>query len=149
MKECEGPSKDRRVLAALRSGKHPDSRPPYEIGIPRPLFAHVRAVVDPFPMLPKSGGRGKPNAPASLPSSSGTAPGLQRGKRDLTPVPQHIDFLAVYGKLKVPRVRSPFPNPYNMPSSTPAVFHAPAPVTPPYRRAREFCSAGGSGPGGG
>ena len=125
-KECEGPTKGtngRRVLAALRSGKHPDSRPPYQIGTPGPLCARSRIFVDPFPMLPKSGGSGRRGVDFSqlgVPSS-GSGPSssqpnvLGRGKRDLTPVPQPIDFLSAYGKPKAPRIRSLSPNPYDHP----------------------------------
>ena len=111
------------MLAALRSGKHPDSRPPYQIGTPGPLFAHTRIFVDPFPMLPKSGGSGRRGVDLTQPEvpSSGSGPSLSqpnvlgRGKRDLTPVPQPIDFLSAYGKPKAPRIRSHSPNPYDHP----------------------------------
>ena len=124
-KKCTGPAtgNGRRVLAMLRSGKHPDSRPPYTVGTPGPLFAHSRIVVDPFPMLPKSSSNGKRGIPLTQGTASSSSAGLsssqprvvppsQRGKRDLTPIPRPIDFLSNYGKPKVPRVRSPSPNPY-------------------------------------
>jgi hypothetical protein len=104
---CEGPARttaQRRVLAQLRSGHHPDSRPPYYIGNPRPLFAHTRTFHDPFPMLPRS-------ASGPAPTSAATR------KRDLTPVPQPIDFLAAFSKPKIPRLRSPSPCPYARNSS--------------------------------
>ena len=147
-KRCGGPAKDRRVLAALRSGNHPDTRPPLQIGTPRQLFAHSRIFLDPCPMLPKNGGSGKRgNVLPCQSSSSGTEPASQRGKRDPTPNPRAIDFLSGHGKPKVPRVRSPSPNPYDM--LPPSPDDVPAPVTPPpCCSAREFGSACGSGSGG-
>ena len=154
-KECEGPTKGtngRRVLAALRSGKHPDSRPPYQIGTPGPLFAHSRIFVDPFPMLPKSGGSGRRGVSFSQPgvSTSGAGPSssqpcvnptLVRGKRDLTPVPQQIDLLSAYGKPKAPRLRSLSPNPYD--HSPPPVDACPRPLpqTGPENSAGQVCGA--------
>ena len=87
----------------MRSGFHPDSRPPHYIGNPRPLFEHVRCH-EPHPMLP-SGAAG----PAS--SNATVRP------RDLTPVPQPIDFLAAFSRPKAPRLRSPSPCPYARHSS--------------------------------
>ena len=101
-RECQGgmslDTAQKRALAQLRSGCHPDSRPPYYIGNPRPLFEYVRRL-DPHPMLPRSKA-----GPASQP------PTIRA--RDLTPVPVPIDFLAAYSRPKAPRIRSPSPCPY-------------------------------------